>query len=215
MQSVATKLDTRFTYRDYAQWPDEERWELIEGVPYCFSPSPSREHQRILRELTLQIAAFLDDKPCEMFQAPLDVRLLEDGDIDGDETTVVQPDIIIVCDEDKLDERGCRGAPDFCAEILSPSTAYRDQTLKTDVYERHGVREFWTVHPAERLVTVRVLGDDGNFAAPVIHEARGRLPLAILPELAIDLEKIFGPEPEDWGRNVVPPPLRDKGPSQG
>jgi len=183
--------DIPYTYGDYLNWPDEIRCELIEGVIYDMT-APSRRHQQISMELARQIANFLRDKTCQVYAAPFDVRLPEKDEDDNDVITVVQPDIVIVCDLKKLDRRGCRGAPDFIAEILSPSTAAKDQIQKTDLYEKHGVREYWAIHPEDKMIFVRLSGKNGKYGIPAIHEGKGRLSVAVLPELEIDLDMIFG-----------------------
>jgi len=183
--------DIPYTYGDYLNWPDEIRCELIEGVIYDMT-APSRRHQQISMELATQIANFLRGKTCQVYAAPFDVRLPEKDEDDNDVITVVQPDIVIVCDLKKLDTRGCRGAPDFIAEILSPSTAAKDQIQKTDLYEKHGVREYWAIHPEDKMIFVRLSGKNGKYGIPAIHEGKGRLSVAVLPELEIDLDMIFG-----------------------
>jgi Uma2 family endonuclease len=186
-----------YTYHDYLQWPQNERWELIEGVPYNMSPAPSRRHQGVAVELSRQIANFLTDKPCEVYFAPFDVRLPEASTedmrhVDDDEiTTVVQPDIAVICDPDKLDDRGCLGAPDFIVEILSPGTAAKDQIQKVALYEKNGIKEYWIIHPIDKLVIVRVLGEHGKYGIPAIYEGKGKLQVKTLPELEIDLDAIF------------------------
>lgn len=192
------KREELYTYSDYLTWPDEERWELIEGIPYDMSPAPFRRHQGVSGELFRQIANFLEDKPCEVYAAPFDVRLmpgaspeqLRQAD-DDDITTVVQPDIAVICDRDKLDERGCLGAPDMVVEILSPSTAAKDQIQKLVVYEKSGVKEYWVVHPTDKIVTIRLLNEQGQYGIPSIHEGKGTLPVHILPDLEIDLDRVF------------------------
>lgn len=103
----------------------------------------------------------------------------------------MQPDICVICDPAKLDNRGCRGAPDFIIEILSPATAAKDQIQKVALYEKHGVKEYWLGHPSDRLITVRLLGADGKYGIPAIREAKGLLPVNILPGLEIDLDLVF------------------------
>ncbi|MBI4778090.1 Uma2 family endonuclease, partial [Candidatus Desantisbacteria bacterium] len=125
----ARKKEERFTYGDYLKWPDDQRWELIDGVAYDMSPAPSRKHQKVVGELFAQFHSYLKDKSCEVYVAPFDVRLPEVDEgvaplaADEEIITVVQPDIVVVCDRDKLDDRGGRGAPDIVIEILSPWTA--------------------------------------------------------------------------------------------
>jgi Uma2 family endonuclease len=181
----------KYTYGDYLNWPEDERWELIEGIPYAMTPAPSIAHQRISGEFFRQISNFLVDKECEVLAAPFDVRLPEGEEADDAVLTVVQPDISVTCDPAKLDRRGCRGAPDVIIEILSPATATKDQIQKVALYEKHGVKEFWLVHPGDRLITVRLLDDAGRYGVPKIHEAKGRLPVQTLPDLEIDLDQVF------------------------
>ncbi|MCX7013538.1 MAG: Uma2 family endonuclease [Candidatus Sumerlaeota bacterium] len=180
-----------FTYGDYVKWPEGERWELIDGVAYDMTPAPLRRHQDLSRELFVQVCNFLKDKPCKAYDAPFDVRLPEGDEADDLVPTVVQPDIAVICDLKKLDDRGCRGAPDFVVEVVSPSTSAKDQIQKTALYERHGVREYWVIHPTDKLLTVRLLGADAKYGVPVIREGKGRIEVATLPGLEVDLDAVF------------------------
>ena len=143
----ALKPDERFTYADYAKWPDEERWELIEGEAFNMSPAPKTAHQRIVVRLTRILDTWFEDKPCTPFVSPVDVVLPEPGQDWRASKTVVQPDLLVVCDPAKIVPEAIVGAPDFVIEVLSPSTAFRDQTEKRVLYERHGVREYWLINP--------------------------------------------------------------------
>lgn len=177
---------TRFTYGDYRRWPEGERWELIEGEAYAMSPAPSRSHQQWVGELFRQIADFLAGKSCEVYVAPFDVRLPEGNEAAEDAIpTVVQPGIAVICDRSKLDEAGCLGAPDFIIEVLAPGTAARDHTLKKALDERHGVREYWLVHPLDRVLTRYVL-EGGRYAAARIEATEGTTPVHTLSGLTID-----------------------------
>lgn len=193
MAQAAVKLQERFTYADYLQWPDDERWELIDGVPYDMTAAPFRRHQGVSGELFRQIANFLDDKPCEVYAAPFDVRLPKTKRDKANQRiyTVVQPDIAVICDQEKLDDAGCLGAPDVIIEVLSPSTAGKDQIKKVALYEKHGVREYWIVHPTDKIVTVRILDEHGKYGIPQIYEGIGKLVMVTLPGLEIDLDKVF------------------------
>jgi len=191
MSQAVRAPQKKFTYGDYLTWPEEERWELIDGVAYNMTPAPSPDHQRIAGDIFRQISSFLLEGPCEVFVAPFDVRLPEGDETDAEISTIVQPDLAIVCDSQKLDQRGCRGAPDVVFEVISPATAAKDQIHKVALYERHGVKEYWLVHPTDRLVTIRLLGNDGRYGLPQIHEAKGSLPVATLPGLEIDLDAVF------------------------
>ena len=177
------------TYADYCSWPDDVRYELIDGVAYAMGPAPVRRHQGILLELARQVANILEGSPCRPYIAPFDVRLPKTDEIDNDVDTVVQPDLVVICDRAKLDDKGCRGAPDWVVEVLSPSTAGHDQILKRALYQRVGVREYWLVHPVDRIVTIYTL-DAGSYGAPDVRELVGTLAVGVLPEIVIDWERV-------------------------
>jgi Uma2 family endonuclease len=193
-----------FTYADYCAWPDDQRWELIDGEAYAMA-APSRAHQTVVGELFRQIANYLIGKPCQPFIAPFDVRLPNREEADDEVATVVQPDISVICDPDKLDDRGCRGAPDWVIEVLSPSTAARDQIEKLAVYERAGVREVWLVHPTDHVVIVYTLNADGSYGKPAIHETTGTLTPGLFPDLLIEWGLMF----PDATVQPSPPPTKD------
>lgn len=179
------------TYADYCDWPEDVRYELIDGMAYAMGPAPSRAHQEMVGELFFQVRRALEGKRCRAFIAPFDVRLPRSAESDDRVDTVVQPDLTVVCDHAKLDERGCRGAPDWIVEVLSPRSAGHDQTVKLERYERAGVTEVWLVHPTDHVVTVFRLRD-GAYGRPAIHETRGELSVGVLPGIVIDWEAIAG-----------------------
>jgi len=188
----AKKIERRYTYRDLREWPEDERWELIDGVAWNMSAAPSVGHQRLVVELLRDIAAALDNSPCEILIAPLDVLLPASAEQDMDDVeNVVQPDLVVICDQAKLVPRGCWGAPDWAIEILSPYTSRKDMNEKLALYERHGVREYWIVDPGNRYIHVYLLGDDGRYPDPSIHVAPATLTSATCPDLSIDLEELF------------------------
>ncbi|MDP9011555.1 MAG: Uma2 family endonuclease [Pseudomonadota bacterium] len=182
----------RHTYGDYRHWPEEVRYELVDGIAYLMSPAPSRQHQRLLGELFYQVRGSLEGKPCEAYLAPFDVRLPRGDEADDLIDTVVQPGLLVVCDRDKLDERGMRGAPDWVVEVLSPTTAAHDQTTKLAAYERARVPEVWLVHPLDRVLTVYRLEGD-RFSRPSIHELGGRTPVTAVSGLVIDWDLVQAP----------------------
>jgi Uma2 family endonuclease len=182
----------KWTYADYLTWPDDQRWEIIDGMAYSMSPAPTTSHQRILRKLAFIINAHLEGKECELFLAPLDVRFAEQKNAsDNYIDTVVQPDILIVCDKSKLDERGCNGSPDFIIEISSPSTGKNDLTLKFDLYQRHGVKEYWIVHPEEQTVMVFKIDEDGMYGKPERYAGECTVSVPLFGDLVVDLKGVF------------------------
>lgn len=184
------KRDTAYhTYAEYLSWPADLRYELIDGAAYLMSPAPLRIHQEIVGEIYFQVRAALEGKPCRAYVAPFDVRLPKADEADDRVDTVVQPDMLVVCDESKLDERGMRGAPDWIVEVLSQSTAVHDQTIKLGAYERAGVREVWLVHPTDRAVSVYRL-HDRVFGRPAIHEMKGVLAVGVIDDLRVDWERM-------------------------
>jgi Uma2 family endonuclease len=177
------------TYADYLTWSGNERDELIDGIAYIREPpAPSRSHQELVGELHFQVRRALEGKSCRAYVAPFDVRLPKSEEADDHIDTVVQPDVLIVCDLSKLDERGMRGAPDWIAEVLSPSTASHDQIVKVPVYERAGVREVWLIHPTDLTLTVYRL-EDGRYGRPTILELKGRTAISTVASVSIDWDR--------------------------
>ncbi|MGM0598983.1 MAG: Uma2 family endonuclease [Candidatus Rifleibacteriota bacterium] len=191
MAVLNTKKSKNFTYFDYCNWPDNRRIELIEGCVHDMTPAPGRLHASISRELFLIFAEFFKEKDCESFTAPFDVRLPENDESDNQIQTVVQPDILIVCDEEKLDEKGCRGAPDLIIEILSPSTASKDCIVKRRLYEKHRVKEYWTVDPVNRITTVYLLDKDGYFGKSQIYSDEDTIEVGICKDLKVEMSLVF------------------------
>ena len=178
----------RHTYGDYLARPEEVRYELIDATAYVMDSPPLRLHQKVLGEIARQVCNALQLKPCRPYIAPFDVRLPRADEADRDIDTVVQPDLVVVCDRGKLDERGCRGAPDWVVEVLSPATAGHDLIVKRRLYECVGVREYWLVHPVDHVVTVYRL-QHGAFGAPDIYELKETLTVGVLPEVVIDWDR--------------------------
>jgi Uma2 family endonuclease len=181
----------RFTYADLITWASEERWELIEGVGYAMTPAPSQRHQEIVVELAGQIWAFLRDHPCRVFTAPFDVRLPAPGEDGMTASTVFQPDLLVVCEREKLDGRGVVGAPSLIIEVTSPATAGRDLREKRLAYEHAGVVEYWVISPADATVQVYTLDAHGRYGAPAVYTREEQVPVGVLPELRVDLARVF------------------------
>lgn len=181
----------RFTFADVLTWDEDERIEIINGEAFMMA-TPSRIHQEISIAIAAQLYNFLEGKRCRVYPAPFGVRLFEqDGDSPESVDTVVEPDISVVCDRNKLDDHGCKGAPDMVIEILSPSTRRHDQLVKLNLYQRAGVREYWIVDPGAQSVLV-FLPDSGGSFRP--HEVYGKSDIAkvnVLDGCFIELSKVF------------------------
>ncbi|MEQ9375700.1 MAG: Uma2 family endonuclease [Imperialibacter sp.] len=161
-----TLLDSgaAYSYADYLRWTFEDRVELIKGKIFHMSPGPNRKHQKVSIDLGARIYNFLQGQSCEVYMAPFDVRLpSKKGSKDKEIFNVVQPDIMVVCDQRKLDDKGCIGAPDLVVEILSPFTAAKDLKNKYSLYEESGVREYWIVYPGEEIIEIFALTDNRKF----------------------------------------------------
>ena len=165
-------LQGSYTLKDYSLLPEDERWELIDGILIRME-APSVEHQSICTFLAAQLYRFTEEEescPCYVLTSPCDVQL------DGDDRTIVQPDLFVCCDESKLSKQRCVGAPDLCIEILSHSTRSKDQLLKRYKYERAGVKEFWVVDPEYNKITVYCFGRQPEEKT---YSMRDRIPISI------------------------------------
>ncbi len=188
--AFAPTSERTYTYGDYRTWPEDQRWEIIEGRAYAMT-GPRRIHQQVSGEIFRQIANHLLNAKCQVYAAPFDVRLPKSDEADDDIETVVQPDIVVVCDSTKLDDAGCRGAPDLIMEVLSPSTAGKDQVKKLELYEKHGVREYWIIDPTEQVALLRTLDDDESFSAPSTFALDAQPSGKVLGNFKLNLELVF------------------------
>lgn len=187
-------LTKQYTYADYLRWQFSERVELIKGFIVKMSPAPSKTHQVISRKLTRHLDRYFENKPCGFFVAPFDVRLLnyKKNQKDNKIYTVVQPDLCVVCDLEKLDEKGCLGAPDLVIEILSPGNSKYELGEKFKLYEENQIKEYWIVEPFENTILIYTLQNDKYIGIkPCIEGEKITSPL--FPELDFEIEKIFEP----------------------
>ncbi len=185
MTPTAKNIDAKCTYEDYCKWSDEERWELIDGVAYNMTPAPTLKHQIISRNLLTRLTVFLAGKSCQPFAAPTDVVF--------DEYNVVQPDILVVCNKEKLSCANIQGPPDLVVEILSPATSRKDRREKKALYERFGVREYLVIDPANETVE-RVVHVDGRYGSPDVFGWDETMTMTLFPELELNLWEIFEKE---------------------
>ena len=180
----------RYTFADCLTWSENERIEIINGEAFMMAP-PSRVHQEISMAIAAQLYNFLEGKRCKVYPAPFGVRLFEvEGDTPDDVDTMVEPDISVVCDMSKLDDHGCKGAPDLVIEIMSPSSRRHDRLVKLNLYQRAGVREYWIVSPEEKAVQVFTL----NEGLLLPHEEYGQTDVVkvnVLNGCFIELSKVF------------------------
>lgn len=180
----------QYTYADLLEWDDGVRYELYSGIPMALA-SPSDRHQVISGELFAQLHAYLRGKPCRAYYAPLDVRLFEkEGDRPEDVDVVLQPDLMVVCDQNKVDRHGVHGAPDLVIEIISASSRRLDRLTKLNLYQGAGVREYWIVDPVSRTVSVYVR-KNGAYQAPVMYGSGVSVPVSVLDGCQIDLSTVF------------------------
>ncbi len=187
-------LNGTYTYADYLTWRFDQSVELIKGKIFKMSPAPSSKHQRVSGKLYLDIGNFLRNNPCELYSAPFDVRLLDKNKssiANKDVYTVVQPDLCVICDRSKIDEKGCVGAPDLIIEILSPGNSKKEMRFKYDLYEEAGVTEYWIVFPSELVLQQFVLNDEGKYYLKRSFSEDEKFNSHIFPNLEIDLDDIF------------------------
>ena len=192
MLTSPKKINSVFSYKDYLSWTkDNERWELINGIAYDMSPAPTRKHQELSAIILTEFHNYLKGKECRVYAAPLDVRLPEGFQSDSEIITVVQPDISVFCDENKLDEKGAIGAPDLIIEILSPSTAAKDLREKFLLYEKVEVKEYWIVDPANETLTVYKLNKNGKYPRGAVYAGEDIVKVGIFENLDIKMEDVF------------------------
>ena len=191
MEILSLDLKKRYTYADYLTWADDVRRELIDGFIKMMSPAPRTIHQVVCGNIFATLHRQIRKSKCKVFHAPFDVRLPQCKDVDDTKIyNVVQPDICIVCDPSKIDDRGCIGAPDLVVEIQSFSTAKYDLNEKFNLYETAGVREYWVVYPLEEGIEVFLLQPDKKYDKGTRYES-GKIPVSIFEGFKIDLEDIF------------------------
>lgn len=184
------KKKSHYTYSDYLEWDESERIELIDGELFM-QAAPSRIHQGISAQIMRQLTNYLDGKKCKAYAAPFAVRLFEtDSENCNEQDTIVEPDIVVICDNNKLDDRGCKGAPDMVIEILSPSSSKHDRFVKFHLYRRAGVMEYWIVDPFEKSVQVYKL-EGGHYNPICFYTSNDIAKVNVLDGCFIELSRVF------------------------
>jgi len=173
----------KLTFHDYLGWPEDERWEIIDGKAYNMTPAPSTLHQRILVRLVGFLEKALHSTPCTVFVAPTDVVLSEED--------VVQPDLLIVCDGQKISRSNIQGSPDLIIEITSPASVRKDRREKKALYEQFGVKEYIIIDPEGKFVEQFILENQNRYGVGKIFSFEEDLPLSILSEISIPLREVF------------------------
>ena len=190
MQFTDLDISKNYTYADYLKWDFKERVELLLGKVFKMSPAPNSRHQILSIEISGLLWHFLKRKKCRVFSAPFDVRLPHKNTLDEEIITVLQPDICVICDTQKIDKRGCLGAPDIVVEILSPNNNVLELNNKFDIYESAGVKEYWVVSPQDNTFLVNTLVN-GKYSSSGPYVAGQKITTPILIGFSIDLEELF------------------------
>jgi Uma2 family endonuclease len=186
-------MNGTYSYADYLTWKFDQAVELIRGhiTPMA---APSRKHQAISWRLTVNVDTIFKHQKCQAYAAPFDVRLLDKNKskkANANVYSVVQPDICIICDEKKLDDQGCIGAPDLVIEILSPGNSKKEMRTKKSLYEENGIREYWIIDPERETVHQFVLDDNSLYGRPIIYVSEEIVYCAIFEELQVPLDALF------------------------
>jgi Uma2 family endonuclease len=197
MTKIITNIDQldltgSYTYADYLLWQFQERVELIKGKIFKMSPAPSSFHQDYSMNLTFLLGKVFRKSSCKMYVAPFDVRLVNHSKsaVDKEVLTVVQPDLCVICDRNKIDEKGCLGAPNLIIKILSKGNSKKDLVTKFDLYQENGVTEYWIVNPSEKDVNIYTLSN-GKYIGSRPYLTEMEIESPTFPELKFEVDKIF------------------------
>lgn len=182
--------DKKYTYTDYLTWSGSERWEIIDGMPYM-QAAPTWQHQAISAALLAPFYNYLAEKPCQVFASPFDLRLPDGNEKDEETTFVVQPDIVVVCDQEGLKGTGYFGTPTLVIEISSPSTSRTDKIAKFNRYEKAGVKEYWIVEPEAKFVSVFILQPNKKYGRPEFYTDTDKIRISLFSDFELDLKSVF------------------------
>lgn len=185
--------DKYYTYDDYLNWPNDERIELIDGVVYSISPSPAYIHQKTFSELLYLLTDHVkkNNINCHVLGAPFDVEFSEMDESDNKKKNVVQPDIFVVFDDNKVTDQGCMGSPDLIFEIVASSSTSKDYVDKVYLYSRNRIKEYIIVNPKNRTVTVYTQNEDNKFDEPEYYKEDLNVKINTFDDLVIDFSKIM------------------------
>jgi len=177
-----------YTYKDYMLYNENEKIEIIDGNIYDMSPAPSRIHQKLITEILFRIRSYIETNngSCEVYPAPFDVILKNNDEIIEDSKNIIQPDISVICDKNKLTDKGCTGSPDMIVEVVSPYNPNNDFIRKLNLYDKYKVREYWIVNPIKKNILVYTLDDNERYGMPDIYTFEDKVRVSIYSDLEID-----------------------------
>src|SRR5690606_11223979 len=190
VKEPSTSYSGGYSYADYLTWQLDEMVEIIKGRLFKMTAAPSRLHQKVSLKLASSLLQFLQGRTCEVYTAPFDVRLPKASTRNEEIYTVVQPDICVICDKDKLDDAGCIGAPDLIVEILSPGNNQKELQHKYEVYQESGVKEYWIIQPIEQTLLIYTL-QNGRYVSSRLMTSGDVVTSSVLPGFSLDLEDFF------------------------
>ncbi len=191
MQFSDLDLNKTYTYADYLKWTFDERLELIKGYIFKMSPAPAEFHQRVSAIVSNELYNYFKGKPCKVYSAPFDVRLVRKSATDKEIITVVQPDICVICDLSKIDKKGCLGAPDIVVEILSPGNNKTELKNKYEVYEEAGVKEYWIIEPQGKIFIRYFLNEKEQFEPTRLLTVGDEVTTSLFPGFTLNLDEVF------------------------
>ncbi|MDY4078034.1 MAG: Uma2 family endonuclease [Clostridium sp.] len=180
--------DKIYTYKDYLTFPNDERIEIVEGELFNMSPAPARIHQKLISKLSQVLQNYIDSNngECEVYVAPFDVILKNDNEEAINSKSVVQPDISVICDKNKLTDSGCTGSPDMIIEIVSPSNSSHDYITKLNLYQKYKVKEYWIIDPRVKKIYVYKLGENEFYDMVNSYTFQDKVKVNIYDDLEID-----------------------------
>ena len=190
LKEPSTYYTGKYSYADYLSWQLDEMVEIIKGKLFRMTAAPSRLHQKVTLKLGALLLQFLNKHPCEVYTAPFDVRLPKVSTKNEEIFTVVQPDICVICDKDKLDQAGCIGAPDLIVEVLSPGNNKKETHHKYEVYQEFGVKEYWIIQPIEQTLMIYTL-QNGRYVPSRLKTSGDVVTSSVLPGFSLNLEDFF------------------------
>ena len=182
-----------YTYKDYILYDENERIEIIDGTIYNMSPAPSRIHQKLITEILFKLRSYIEanNGSCEVYPAPFDVILKNDDEIIEDCKNIIQPDISVICDKNKLTDKGCTGSPDMIVEVVSPYNPNNDFIRKLNLYDKYKVKEYWIVNPMKKNILIYKLDEKERYGMPDIYTFEDKVPVGIYDDLEIDFNSII------------------------